>query len=123
MQNDHRAKLEHLISEALPLSDFSNCYFSLLHPLPLAERSLKRVYTTRSPSDDFLDSFPSEQLSTEIKNLIRSDHRYALYNELFLLIVKVAATGPLSVTPGVEFNDKEEWGLPEDEIRVVLEVE
>lgn len=123
LKNMDHLKLMNIISEALPLSDFSNCYFSFLHPLTSTERSLKRVLSSPSPDGDFLASFPEGALSAEVEDLIRSDYRYAQYNELFLLILKAVGTGPLSVTPGVEFNDKEEWGQPEDDIRVVLEVE
>lgn len=123
LRETDRLELMNIIAEALPLSDFSNCYFSFLLPLTPTERAAKRLFTTPEPNGDFLDSFPEGALRSEISEQVRADYRYPLYNELYALILKTASASSLSVVPGIEFNDKEEWGQPEDEIRVVLEVE
>lgn len=111
------------LAEALPLSDFTNCYFSSLYPLATTEHAAERLYTTSASDSDFLDSFPERALRSDIAEQIRTDCRYPLYNELYALILKTASASSLSVAPGIEFNDKEEWGQPKDEVRVVLEVE
>lgn len=115
----NRKLLDRILPEGLPISDYSNIYFRLPTPsagVPLLKATGRINVPTITDKTDFLTNFTNAD--ADLLAAIRTDARYAYYNELFQMMARVAAATGMLHTLEFEFEGKEEWGTEEDMVFV-----
>jgi hypothetical protein len=112
----NRKLLDHILPDALPISDYSNIHLRLPLPAegaPSLKRQGKLNVSVITDTSDFLANFPATA-DAKLLAAIRADARYGYYNELFRMMGQVAAATGMLHTLEFEFEDMEEWGTVED---------
>jgi hypothetical protein len=116
-RGQHSKLLDHILPEALPISDYSNIYLRLPATAVVGLRAKNRLnISSVKDVNDFLANFSTAD--ADLLAAIRADLRYPFYNDLFQMMGKVAAATGMLHTLEFAFEDKEEWGTSEDMVFV-----